>query len=269
VTTVPPFDYELAPDLGAALTALANGATPVHGGTELLPAMSLGLLAPQRLVSIRNLDELRLCRRHGDQLQLGAGLTHHDVGVSALVRDGAPLLAEVTSDVGNIRVRCTGTLGGNLAFAEPRSDLTTALIALDAHVLLADTRHQRELAVSDFLLGPYETDLRPEELITSITVPFAGTDFGVYRKVVFSERPVVGVALTHLKRRCWRLVVGAVGLTPTIVDAARLDEFDPVAIAEDIETTRDLGGGEAYKRHLAVVTIERCRDAATRQESTQ
>lgn len=269
MTTVPPFDYELAPDLDAALTALANGATPVHGGTELLPAMSLGLLAPQRLVSIRNLDELRLCRRHDDQLQLGAGLTHHDVGASALVREGAPLLAEVTSDVGNIRVRCTGTLGGNLAFAEPRSDVITALIALDARVLLADVGHQRDLAVSDFLVGPYETDLRPGELITSIMVPFAGTDFAVYYKIVFSERPAVGVALTHLTQRCWRLVVGAVGLTPTIVDAERLDAFDPEAVAEEIEITRDLGGGEAYKRHLTVVTIERCRDAATRQESTQ
>lgn len=269
MTTVPPFDYQRAPDLDTALTAMAGGATPLHGGTELLPAMSLGLLAPQSLVSIRELDELRVCSLHGDQLLLGAGLTHYRVGTSELVQQGAPLLADVTAGVGNIRVRCTGTIGGNLAFAEPRSDVVTVLIALDAHMHLASTGGQRDLAVRDFLLGPYETDLRSGELITMVSIPFAGADCGVYRKVVLSERPIVGVALTHFKRRGWRLVVGAVGWTPATVDVERLDELDPVAIAEEIETTRDLGGSESYKRHLTAVTIERCRAAARNREPVE
>jgi aerobic carbon-monoxide dehydrogenase medium subunit len=261
MTTVPSFDYELAGSLEEALRAMAAGATPIHGGTELLPAMGLGLLAPSRVVSIRSLEELRICRRDGDQLVLGAGLSHNDLATSPLVQEGAPLLAAVAGGVGNIRVRCTGTLGGNLAFAEPRSDISTVLLALEARIRLANIDGERELAMQDFALGAYETDLRDGELITAVTVPFSAARTSYYHKVVFSERPVVGVALAATENG-WRLVTGAVGMTPEIVVVAQLDEIDARSIAAGIETTEDLGGREDYKLHLTAVTIERClRDA--------
>lgn len=266
MTTVPSFDYELAGSLEEALQAMAAGATPIHGGTELLPAMGLGLLAPTRVVSIRSLEELRVCERDGDQLVLGAGLSHNDLATSPLVQDCAPLLATVAGGVGNIRVRCTGTLGGNLAFAEPRSDICTVLLALGASVRLAGVGGERELPMKEFALGAYETDLREGELITAVTVPFAAPGAGYYRKVVFSERPVVGVALTAAENG-WRLVIGAVGMAPEIVDVAQLDELDPRSIAAGIETTEDLGGSEAYKMHLTAVTIERCLQDARKQDA--
>ena len=150
--TIPAFDYQLAAGLEEALQALAEGATPIHGGTELLPAMELGLLAPERVVSLRAIPELRRCERDGDLLVLGAGLTHDDVATSPLVADHAPVLAEVANDVGNIRVRCTGTLGGNLAFAEPRSDVATVLLALGAGVRLAGVDGEREVPMREFVL---------------------------------------------------------------------------------------------------------------------
>lgn len=261
MTTVPVFDYVLAGSLAEALRAVAEGAVPIHGGTELLPAMGLGLLAPARVVSIRSLQELRVCELDGDQLVLGAGLSHHDLATSPLVREGAPLLATVTDGVGNIRVRCTGTLGGNLAFAEPRSDVLTALLALGARIRLASVDGEREIPLEEFALGAYETDLRAGELITAVVVPFAASAAGYYHKIVFSERPVVGVALSATDDG-WCLVVGAVGMVPEIVRAAHLDEIDPRAVAAGIEMTEDLGGSEAYKMHLTKVTIQRClRDA--------
>jgi carbon-monoxide dehydrogenase medium subunit len=261
MTSVSSFDYELAGSLEEALQAMAAGAAPIHGGTELLPAMGLGLLAPTRVVSIRSLEELRVCQREGDELVLGAGLSHHDLAVSPLVRQGASLLATVADGVGNIRVRCTGTLGGNLAFAEPRSDIATVLLALGARVRLASVAGKRELPLQAFILGAYETDLREGELITAVVVPFSASAASYYRKVVLSERPIVGVALAAAEHG-WRLVIGAVGMAPEIVDVAQLEEIDPRSIAAGIETTEDLGGSEAYKMHLTVVTIERClRDA--------
>jgi aerobic carbon-monoxide dehydrogenase medium subunit len=263
MTSVPPFDYERAADLDSALAALGSGAAPVHGGTELLPAMGMGLLSPEKLVSVRSLPELRVCHQDGGRLVVGAGLTHRDIAASPVVRRAAPLLAEVADGVGNVRVRSTGTLGGNLAFAEPRSDVTTALLALDAEVRLASAVAQRRLPLVEFLIGPYEVDLQPGELIISVTVDEGGADFSVYRKIVTSERPVVGVALAHLADRArWRLVVGAVGLTPLIVEADRLAELDTASISDTVDVIRDLSGGEEYKRHLTAVTIERCRSVA-------
>jgi carbon-monoxide dehydrogenase medium subunit len=265
MTMVPSFDYELAPSLEHALAALAGGATPIHGGTELLPAMGLGLLRPSRLVSLRQLDELRVCQRVEDGLVVGAGLTHDFLATSLLVAEGAPLLAEVAADVGNIRVRCTGTLGGNLAFAEPRSDIGTALLALDARLTLVSASGTREMAISEFLVGGYETDLREGELIAAVTVPFKQATVGVYRKIVFSERPVVGVAITLVAQRGWRLVVGAIGMSPLVVDADSVHDFDAAGIAAGADATEDLAGGVQYKRHLTAVTIERCRRAALEQ----
>lgn len=266
MTAVPTFDYELAETLDQALAALAEGAAPIHGGTELLPAMGLGLLSPTRVISIRALDELRKCERDDDTLILGAGLSHQEIATSALVREGAPLLAEVTSDVGNIRVRCTGTLGGNLAFAEPRSDVATALIALDASVVLQSTGGTRQIPVQDFMVGFYETDLKGGELITAVHVPFRPATPAAYRKIVLSERPVVGVGLAQRDSGQWRLVIGAVGMGTITIDVETLDDLDAGAIAEDIETMADLSGGEDYKRHLAKVTIERCRRAVASTE---
>jgi len=267
MTSVPPFDYEKPADLGAALAALDDRAMPVHGGTELLPAMSMGLLAPEKLVSIRTLPELRVLHHENGRLVIGAGLTHREIAASPVVRQGAPLLAEVTDGVGNIRVRSTGTLGGNLAFAEPRSDVTTALLALDAEVRLRSAARERRTPLAAFLHGPYEVDLEPGELIISVAVDAGAADFAVYRKIVTSERPIVGVALARLAGRAgWRLVVGAAGLTPLVVEAGRLAEIDPVAVAEGVDVVGDLSGSEEYKRHLTAITVERCRSAAVAAE---
>lgn len=116
----------------------------------------------------------------------------------------------------------------------------------------------------EFVLGAYETDLRPGELIVAVLVPRQpGT--AVYRKVVFSERPVVGVALAETGQG-WRLVIGAVAMTPEILEVRRLDEIDPRAIAESLDVLADLGGSEEYKTHLTAVTIGRCVAAAGRQD---
>jgi len=262
MTTVPAFDYELAADLEAALAAGAQGATFIHGGTELLPAMSMGLLAPSRVVSLRAVAQLRHCSVTDRHLVLGAGLTHRDVATDPLIHEHAQLLAEVANGVGNIRVRSTGTVGGNLAFAEPRSDVIAALLALDAQVRLATLSARRELPLKDFLQGPYEVDLQPGELITSVALPVGATNFGIYRKIVRSERPIVGVALTHFTSGRWRLVVGAVGPEPTLVEAELLSGFLPAAIATGADATTDLNGSEAYKRHLTSVMVERCLHAA-------
>lgn len=261
MTAVPPFDYELAADLPAALSAVHAGAVPIHGGTELLPAMALGLAAPERVVSIRAVDELRHCGISDGRLVIGSGMTHREISRNDVIQKTAPVLADVTHHVGNIRVRSVGTIGGNLAFAEPRSDVVIALLALGAEVRLVSQDSERSLALADFLLGPFEADVRPGELLTEISVNARDATRAVYQKVVRSERPVVGSCLARLADGRWRLVIGAAALMPTVVEADDPNDFDVEAIAATIDATADLSGSVAYKRHLCTVVVNRCREA--------
>lgn len=261
--SLPPFDYEYAPDLVGALAAVERGAVPIHGGTELLPAMSLGVTAPERLVGIHAVEELRACELDGSRLLIGAGMTHRDVARNAVISRHAPVLAEVAAGVGNVRVRSAGTVGGNLVFAEPRSDVMIALLAIGADVLLARRSSRRSVPLSEFLIGPYEVDLQPGEILTAVVLDIRGAGRAAYRKVVRSERPVVGACLARRGSGCWRLVVGAAAMMPTVVDVVSLDDLDSRAVAESIDAIEDLGGSAAYKKHLAAVVIDRCRRAVT------
>ena len=261
--SLPPFAWQRAEDLGSALSALADGALPYCGGTELLAAMGMGLVSAERLVSLRGVAELRGVALEGDVLHVGATTTHREVAGSEVVASAFPLLARVAERVGNVRVRASGTIGGNLAFAEPRSDISTLLIAAGASVVVTDGGAQRRVAVEEFLLGPFEPDLEPEELLVGVEVPVGAADVGAYHKVTVTERPVVGVALVPVAAAGgWRLVVGAVGDEPLVVEAASLAEVDADGVAGEVDVVADLAGSEAYKRQLTRVAVAACRDEA-------
>jgi carbon-monoxide dehydrogenase medium subunit len=266
---LPPFEYDAPNELVGALNAVADGAVPYCGGTELLASMSMGLVKPGRIVSLRKLEELRYLNVGAGALSLGATMTHREVARNDQVRATAPLLADVAQRVGNSRVRATGTVGGNLAFAEPRSDLSTVLVALGARVVLVDVVGSRLLPLAEFLQGPYETDLRSGELLVRVEVPADAAGVAIYRKVTLTERPVVGVALIRLREAAvWRVVVGAVGSGPFVVEADSLDDIDPTSVAGEVDVMADLSGAEGYKRKLTEVTIQRCCDAA-REDSQE
>ena len=238
---------------------LDGDALAYHGGTELLAVMRLGLLRPARLVDLKRVEGLAGVRRVGADVVIGAGTTHLQVGADSTIRAHAPLLAEVADLVGNVRVRASGTIGGNLCFAEPKSDVTTALMALGANVTLRTADAERTLTLGDFLLGGYMTDLQPGELLTEITVPADAAGAYAYRKMQTAERPTVGVAATAPGARGtrYRVVVGAVGEVPSVHEADNRDDFDPAAIAEQVDVIPDLAGAEDYKRHVTGVYIER------------
>lgn len=263
---LPSFEYERPADLATAFEAVGAGATPYCGGTELLAAMGMGLLQPDRLVSLRVVPELRGVEVADGRIAIGATTTHREVGGDDRVRSASPLLASVVQRVGNSRVRATGTVGGNLAFAEPRSDLATALIALGATVVLGDGVAEREQAVGDFITGPYEADLRPGELLLRVEVPADVADVAVYRKMTITERPVVGVAVVRLRTTgSWRVVVGAVGEQALVVEVADLDAVDAAGIAGDVDVTADHSGSETYKRQVTEVTVRRSCEQARQQ----
>jgi carbon-monoxide dehydrogenase medium subunit len=268
---IPEFELTVAEDLDHAATLVAEEAIPYCGGTELLAAMGLGLMRPERLVSIRRLPELAGVAVADGVLRIGATVTHRELTRHSAVRAAAPLLSEVADQVGNIRVRVTGTIGGNLAFGEPRSDISSTLIALNATlVVFSAAGGYRRVAAHQFIRGSFETDLGAGELLVAVEVPAGGTDVGVYRRVAFAERPVVAVAVARSAASGrWRVVVGAVGEVPFRVELAELDDADPAGIVGQIEMTADLSGSESYKQRLTEVTIIRAVEQAQRQATAR
>ena len=139
MTRLPPFEIHRAGSVEEA-TALVEehgeDAALYAGGTELLLLMKLGFASFGHLVDVKPVAGLRTIERVDGVLRIGGTVTHREIERSPLVREGWPELAEMERHVANVRVRATGTLGGNLSFADPHSDPATFLLAAGASVRL-------------------------------------------------------------------------------------------------------------------------------------
>lgn len=253
---LPSFAIQRPSTLAAAVQMIGEDSVPYWGGTELLLAMKMGLLRPQTLVDLKRVGGLDGIHRDGSELVIGAGVTHDQLARDQLVGHLAPLLSQVEATVGNARVRAQGTIGGNLCFAEPRSDVATALIALDASVGLLGPEGARRLSVQDFVLGAYWTDRAAEELLVDIRIPLPAAA-GAYEKYQIIERPTVAVAAVRLPSGRCRVVVGAAAEVPYVAEADSPEGIDPSAIAAELEPVADLTGSERYKRHVTEVFLSR------------
>lgn len=263
----------------AASAALEQGPDrrAIAGGTALLVLIKQGIYLPTALVNLRavaGMADITFDDQRG--LRIGALATIGEIERDSLVRERYPVLTEACHRVANVRIRNLATIGGNLAHADPQSDPPSALLALDARVELRGPGGGRELALADFLRGPYETALGAAELVTAILVPPMGPGWSS-RYVRFTtrsseDRPSVGLAalIRMQDGRCLdaRLVVGAATPMPVRVTAAEahlggrhLDQAlstEVAAILErSIEPMDDLRGSGGYKRRVAGVLAER------------
>jgi len=170
----PAFDYARATSVAHAIALLAEHgerAKVLSGGQSLMPAMNLRLLAPDLIVDIGALDELRGIKTQGDLLSIGALTRHVDLQHSAEIAAHAPLLKESITHVAHPAIRNRGTIGGSLAHADPASELPACAIALNATIVVRGPQGERRIPAEEFFLGIYETALSLEELLTSVEVP--------------------------------------------------------------------------------------------------
>ncbi len=261
----------------------AEDAAYLAGGTELLQVMKMGYARFGTLVDVKGIAELRGIVPVADGIWIGATTTHREIERSELVRTAVPALAGLASRIANVRVRNTGTIGGNLAFAEPHSDPATFLVACGASVEIVGPRDRRTVPIEEFILGPLATDRQPDELLVSVYVPTSRPWTGrAYEKLAFFERPAVSVAteLTIADGRVSRavLVLGSatdrpVRLTETAraviglpVDGAASPLVREAALdtLAEVEIVEDLNGSADYKRHLAAILLERTVRAAVK-----
>ena len=265
--------------LAEACSALAADmdAKPVAGGTALLTIIKHGLLLPKSLVNLKKIrDGSAISFDPHRGMRIGALATINEIETDTLVLQYYPILAQACHVVANIRIRNMATIGGNLAHADYQSDPPTVLAALDARVETTTRSGTREMKLSEFQRGSYETALEPGELITAISIPPLAQEFrGTYVKFTTGsseERPCVGVAaLARLENaicREMRLAVGAVSSRPVRIAAgeemargenlsAELIERIAAEAARAVDPIEDVRGPLDYKRHLVGVLVRR------------
>lgn len=161
------FAYSSPFTVAEASSAARGDARIVAGGQSLLPAMKLGLSAPEALVDLRQIGELRGIETDGDAVVVGAMTTHATVAASESVRRLIPALADLAGRIGDRQVRNRGTLGGSLANNDPAACYPAAVLGLGATIIT----NRRQIAADDFFTGLYETALTEGEIIEKVCFP--------------------------------------------------------------------------------------------------
>jgi carbon-monoxide dehydrogenase medium subunit len=287
VTRLAPFEIHRATSVAEAsglIDELGDDAVLYSGGTELLLLMKLGFAAYDHLVDVKPIAELGRLEVSDGYLVIGGAVTHRTLERSPLVAAGWPDLAAMERRVANVRVRGTGSLGGNLAFADPHSDPATFLLATGATIVAGRGERRRELAVDEFVLGPYATALEPGELLCAVMVPAPGPGTATtHVRFAVQERPAATVSawvrVEDGRVEDARVAVGSVGIMPGLVPGAgtSLRGADPVALEHDLlasvgaagavaaEPVTDANGSDDYKAALVQALVGRAlTDAAAR-----
>lgn len=290
MTTLAPFEIHRATSVAEAtslIDELGDEAVVYAGGTELLLLMKLGFSHFEHLIDIKPIADLGVLEQRDGALHIGATVSHHELQRSPLVRASWPELAEMELWVANIRVRTTGTLGGNLAFADPHSDPATFLLAAGSGVLLGRGDGQRRLAIDEFVQGPYETALEPGELLLGVEVPAMPGDAAMaHLRFKSHERPAATISawvrVAEGRVAAARLAIGSVGVRPVLVGGVSdvladrpPDDLDGDVMArlgrsaaEAAEPVSDSNGSADYKASLVSTLVGRAlREAAARAMS--
>jgi carbon-monoxide dehydrogenase medium subunit len=169
-----PFAYERPANMNAALALMteAKGVTKIiAGGQSLGPMLNLRLVQPDLIIDIAGLAELRQAERRGDELVIGACITHGDIEDGRIPDVTRGAMRQVAGAIAYRAVRNRGTIGGSLSHADPAADWVSALPALGAKIRLRSLVGIRDLAIADFITGALESALLPGEIVEAVSVP--------------------------------------------------------------------------------------------------
>jgi carbon-monoxide dehydrogenase medium subunit len=265
------------------LDRLGDSAMIVAGGHSLLPMMKLRIANPEYLIDINDLaHELGYIVTDPTLVRVGAMTRHRELLESEPLARICPIFRDAERVIADPVVRNRGTLGGSLCQADPAEDLVTVCAVLGASCLARGPAGHREIAMDDFLVGPYETALAHNEVLVEVRIPVRDQTSSAYAKV---ERRVgdwavtaAGAAITVVDDE---IAAARVGLTAVNPDAAALAAVAQALVgrppteetfgdagrlaAEACEPVTDMRGTADYKRHLAAeLTVRTLRTAAER-----
>jgi carbon-monoxide dehydrogenase medium subunit len=260
----------------ALLNQYGDAARVMAGGTALVVLMKQSLVEADHLVSLQRVPGLEGIREEADGLHIGALTRHRDVETSRLVREKAPLLADVYKYVATVRIRNAATVGGGLAHADPAQDPPPGYIVLDAKVRLVSSKGERTLPVAEFFRDYYETAIEPGEILSEVIVPpqspAARTAYLAFLPRTEDDYATVAVAakaeVEGGQIRNVRVALASAGPTPVHATAVeRALEGQAVsaaavrraaeAVASQVDPLDDFRGSADYKRDMAVVFTRR------------
>ena len=273
------FRYEAPSTLAEAIALLAAAdgeAKILAGGQSLIPMMKLRFAAPAMLVDINGISGLDYHRADADgTYRIGALCRHADLEKSATLGDHQPTIAAAAPVVADPLVRTRGTLVGSVCHADPQGDWASVMVSLEGAIVAQGPNGQRIIPVNDFIDGPFQTVLAPDEIAVEAVVPAArGTRAGGYLKL---ERRVgdfatVGVAVSVEMSgdSIARAGIGLTGVGPATINASDAaaalvgtaldsDAVDVAAqlAAEAAQPRSDHRGSADYKRHVVATFVRR------------
>jgi aerobic carbon-monoxide dehydrogenase medium subunit len=261
-------EYVRPSSVEEAVTLLGahEGARALAGGQTLLNVMKARAAAPDVLVDLQDLEELRgiAFSADGGALELGAMVTSTQIVASSEVEVARPVLAEVAATIADVQVRNRGTIGGNVCVNDPTNHFPPLLVALDATFTVRGPDGERSVPAGEFFVGVYETVVREGELLTTVSVPtrrpgtgdaMAGLTLGAHGTYVVSAAASVGPDGVRVAIGC----VSSVPLRATAMEQALaggdLSEDAVRAAAaglgESLDPPSDVHASSAYRRHLA------------------
>ncbi len=281
---VPEFEY-LAPETlqeACAMLHQFNGRAKVlAGGSDLIVKMKSGLLKPDFLVSLKNLDELKGVRYEpGVGVIIGARTTHNMVMSDPILKEKYPSVCASAATMAAHQVRNLGTLGGNMVNAVPSADLPPILIALNARARIVGPGGERTVLVEDFFTGVGRTVLATDQILAEVIIPDQPTTGSNYIKFGLRKAgalAVVGIASSVVMEgqtiKDVRIALGAVSPTPMRAIEAEavlrgkqvsqelIDQAGKIAASESKPIT-DMRGSAEYRRNLVDVLTRRTLKAA-------
>ena len=262
-----------------------SGARVLAGGTDIIPKMRQGKFSAPILIDTSGIDSLHFIEDLGNEIILGALITHQEIADSPLLSNINPGLIKAAESIGCVQTRSRGTLGGNIANASPAADTIPPLLAFDASVLLQSLTGERRLALEDFIKGPGETDLQMGEFIHSVIFsPLKGKWGSDFIKV--GKRNGMAISVVNVSAavvlddegifKDVRIALGAVA--PVVLRLRKSEEFllgkkpapeiyDKAAEVsqEEINPISDIRSSEAYRLHSAGVILRRVLESAVKQ----
>jgi aerobic carbon-monoxide dehydrogenase medium subunit len=277
------FDYhrpKSVPEAVALLADLGEEARPLAGGHSLIPMMKLRLAAPDHLVDLAGIGDLKGIRANGGDVVIGAMTTQHEIIGSELLAAKIPILAETSLQIADPQVRYVGTLGGNVANGDPGNDMPAVMLCLGATYHAVGKSGERRIPARDFYQGAYFTALEPGEILTAVRIPVPPAGHGsayekLKRKIGDYATAAAAVVLTMRGGRVATCSIGLTNVAETplwaeeavkILNGSSLDPASvkrAVAAAEAITSpASDTRGPARYRTKMAGVMLARALEQA-------
>jgi len=247
-------------DEAIELLGAHEGARALAGGQTLVNVMKQRAAAPDVLVDLADLEELRRISFAGDVLEIGAMATYTQLMASSEIDVSRPIIAEVVAAIADVQVRNRGTIGGNVCSNDPTNHLPPLLVALGATMTIQGSAGTRWVEAEEFFLGVYMTAVGEGELLTKVSVPAAGGAGDGFAAITIGADGtcIVNVAAT-LGGEEPRLAIGCVDAVPVLLRPQATDDDSIRAAVRDagLQPPGDVHATADYRRHLAEVCAVR------------